>query len=360
MRWQADQNCTCKNLHSQAETAEENLFALKELCSAMFAAEMFVDCLYSGKSDSFFKDLVDHSPMLVEIPVTISFVNLYAGWSLCQDSDLDVATMLPLGFVIMKRSNLVDFMLSSKGAPISDRRLDNVKNLSVMFQRMFYVRGKSLALATELHAKRHKEEMRVYRADDKSSLLHILFKNLTHFSCHIARPNMLECSKQLLELGVDPFAKDAANRTALDYLITSFSHFPQDNVMGWTLNIGNWLNDVLRFLTFAFAVYSVDLVVPCIPNSNSISTDQSGENTIMHVIKLARLLLTNDLFNIDYAEAFALQLVGMSEMICRMYTPSESCVCCFNFLDILHIIICKGTVINKTLISPHLGVNPKA
>ena len=115
------------------------------------------------------------------------------------------------------------------------------------------------------------------------------------------------------------------------------------------------MNAIVQFLTFIFDVYSIDAVLPCIPCYHGASTDESDEEPIYYVVKLARLFLTNDFFNVDYAEIFAMQFVGMSWL--RSTTLGE-CFLCFSLIDILHSIMCKGADINKPLRRRSLGYYP--
>ena len=74
--------------------------------------------------------------------------------------------------------------------------------------------------ATKVLTNRYKEEVRIYRDNEGSSLLHILLlhKNRIFQNC---LQYIIPCVKQLLSIGIDPTLQNNHGKTALDTLITS-------------------------------------------------------------------------------------------------------------------------------------------
>ena len=198
MRWKPGK-CKYRN-HYQPSNDKEKLCALANIAFTMVAAELFLLACWNSNDKRFLLYLLHVAPDLMSIKVPRA------------------GNQTQLKNVLKKLIDNPDVLdiLFGKIPPIDIAvAILNLRWLLLRFRHYSYTRVHKVRFLIETLAKGHEDEIRQYKDNSGSSLLHIV--------CRRARdPSLLRWLKKLLHIGLDPSVRNKDDKSALAVLISSF------------------------------------------------------------------------------------------------------------------------------------------
>ena len=196
LRWKPGR-CKCKD-HNQPSNEEEKLCALTNVAFTMVAAEFFYQSCWHSNDQRFLLYLLHMAPGLLNIKVPN------------YDSNSQLKPALEN---LIDHPDLLDILIGNVPPIDIVVALLNLRWTLLHYSHIHYTN--IVRFLIETVAKGHENEIRQYKDNTGSSLLHIVCVGSTD-------PLLLHWLKVLLHTGLDPSVRNNYEQFALDVLISSF------------------------------------------------------------------------------------------------------------------------------------------